>query len=81
MAEPAPDDPSLNRKRAALAVFPFLVLGLGNVALILRWGIDGLWAFLLVPPVLFICVLGWIAFRTGFARDRTGEVDPEAESP
>lgn len=55
-----------NRKRAALAVAPFVLLGLGNLALILGWGINPLWGFLILPPILFISVLGWVAFRTGF---------------
>lgn len=74
MADPETDDGTLNRKRATLAVLPFLALGVGNVLLILGWGLDGIWGFLLLPPVLFICVLAWIAFRTGFVNDRTGDV-------
>ena len=66
-------DVTLDRKRAALAVLPFLLLGVGNVVLILLWGLDGIWGFLLLPPVLFISVLGYIAFRTGFVRDRIEE--------
>ncbi|MEF8854295.1 MAG: hypothetical protein V5A24_02195, partial [Haloarculaceae archaeon] len=58
-----------NRKRAALAVVPFLVLGLGNVVLLLGWGLKPLWAFLILPPIIFISALAWIAFRTGFVRD------------
>ena len=69
------EEKALNRRRAALAVLPFLLLGLGNVALILGWGVNPIWGFMLLPPVLFVCVLGWIAFRTGFVRDRTGDVD------
>jgi hypothetical protein len=79
MDEPGTEDVALDRKRAALAVAPFLLIGLGNVALILGWGLDGLWAFLLLPPILFICVLAWIAFRTGFVQDRTGDVAGQRE--
>jgi hypothetical protein len=32
---------------------------------------------MILPPILFVSVLGWIAFRTGFASDRTG--DPAVE--
>ncbi|MFW6017490.1 MAG: hypothetical protein ACOCPX_01575 [Halapricum sp.] len=63
----------LDRKQATLAVLPFLLLGLGNLALLLGWGLKPLWAFLILPPILFISVLAWIAFRTGFVRDQ-GEV-------
>ncbi|QSG05546.1 hypothetical protein [Halapricum desulfuricans] len=59
----------LDRKQATLAVLPFLLLGLGNLALLLGWGLKPLWAFLILPPILFISVLAWIAFRTGFVRD------------
>ena len=34
------DSGGRNRKRAALAVAPFLAIGLGNVVLLLGWGID-----------------------------------------
>ncbi|QSG08461.1 hypothetical protein [Halapricum desulfuricans] len=59
----------LDRKQATLAVLPFLLLGLGNLVLLLGWGLKPLWAFLILPPILFISVLAWIAFRTGFVRD------------
>lgn len=58
-----------SRGRAALAVLPFLALGLADVALIVTWGLDPLWAFLVLPPILFVSVLGWIAFKSGFVRD------------
>jgi hypothetical protein len=72
-------DGGINRKRAALAVLPFLALGIADVILILRWGLDGLWGFMILPPILFICVLAYIAFRTGFAADRTGDVNGEVD--
>lgn len=59
-------DGDLNRRRALLAILPFLLLGLADVALLLGWGLDPLWGFMILPPILFICVIGWIAFRTGF---------------
>lgn len=62
----------LNRRRAALAILPFLLLGLADVVLLLRWGLDPLWGFMILPPILFICVIGWVAFKTGFA-SREGE--------
>jgi hypothetical protein len=58
----------VSRVRATLAVVPFLVLGLLAVVLLLGWGLEPLWAFLILPPILFISVLGWIAFKNGFVR-------------
>lgn len=55
-----------NRRRAALAVLPFLALGLADVVLLLRWGLDPLWGFVVLPPICFMTVLGWLAFRSGF---------------
>ncbi|WP_425499655.1 hypothetical protein [Halogeometricum luteum] len=63
----------ISRRRATLAVSPFLALGIADIILLLGWGVDPLWGFMILPPILFITVLGWIAFRTGLARDRTGE--------
>jgi hypothetical protein len=57
----------INRRRAAIAILPFLLLGLADVVLLLGWGLDPLWGFMILPPIVFISVLGWIAFRTGFA--------------
>ncbi len=64
------DAHTINRKRAALAVTPFLLLGLANLVLLLGWGLKPLWAFLILPPIIFMSALAWIAFRTGFVRDR-----------
>lgn len=63
------------RKAATLVVLPFVALGLGNLLLIMQWGLDPLWGFLLLPPILFVSVIGWIAIRGGFAENRTGEGD------
>ena len=65
------DDNGLNRRLAALAVAPFLALGIGNVILLLGWGIEPLWAFAILPPILFSAVLAWIAFSTDFLDGRT----------
>ena len=59
-------DPAMNRKRAALAVLPFLAIGVADVVLILQMGVRPLWGFAILPPILFICVLAWVAFRSGF---------------
>jgi hypothetical protein len=68
---PHPEEPADgNRWRALLAVIPFLALGLIDVLLLLFWGIDPLWGFLILPPILAISVIAWIAFKSGFVRDR-----------
>ena len=61
----------LNRRFAALAVAPFLALGLSDVVLLLGWGIEPLWAFAILPSILFVSVLAWIAFSTDFLAGRT----------
>ena len=66
-------DVRLSRKQALLAMLPFLLLGLADVALLLLWGLDPLWGFMILPPILMMSVLAWVAFRGGLARDRTGE--------
>ncbi len=56
-------------KKAAAIVVPFLLLGLGNVVLILQWGLDLMWGLLLIPPVVFISAMGWIAISGGLVDD------------
>jgi hypothetical protein len=68
-------DVRLSRKQAFLAMLPFLLLGIADVVLLLLWGLDPLWGFMILPPILAISVLAWVAFRGGLARDRPG--DPE----
>ncbi|WP_348609825.1 hypothetical protein [Halobaculum rarum] len=72
----APEDPpeessGRNRRRAALAVLPFLAIGVGNVVLILLQGLEPLWGFLLLPPVLFCSMLAYLVFSTDFLEGRT----------
>jgi hypothetical protein len=69
------DGVTLSRKRAFLAMLPFLGLGIADVLLLLEWGLDPLWGFMILPPILFVSVLAWIAFRGGLARDRTGPAE------
>jgi len=64
-----PLESTANRRRAALAIVPFLLLGVADVILILGMGLKPLWGFAIFPPILFISVLGWIAFKNGFVRD------------
>ena len=73
MAGPIGEDTQLDRKRAVLYILPFVLLGIGNLLLLLGWGLRPLWAFLILPPILFVSVIGYIAFRTGLASDRLGE--------
>jgi hypothetical protein len=54
------------RRTAALYVTPFLLLGVADLLLLLFWGLDPLWGFMILPPILFMSVLTWIAFRSGF---------------
>ena len=65
------DSDENNRRRAILAVTPFLVIGLGNLVLLLGWGIEPLWAFAILPPILFCSALAYIVFSTDFLSDRT----------
>ncbi|WP_135820260.1 hypothetical protein [Halostella litorea] len=73
---PIPDDDgATNRKRAALYIAPFVALGVGNLLLILTWGVNPLWGFAILPPILFISVIGWVAFKGGFVHERDAEAD------
>ncbi|MDG5775355.1 hypothetical protein VB773_10760 [Haloarculaceae archaeon H-GB2-1] len=76
MSDIVPDGVQLTRKRAVLAVLPFLFLGLADVVLLLKWGVDPLWGFMILPPILFMSALAWIAFRSGFVGSGGAEVDP-----
>lgn len=52
-----------DRVRAAVAAVPFLAVGIFNLLLILLWGADYLWGFVVLLPVVFMSALAWIAFR------------------
>lgn len=69
-ASPRVEAPSRSRWWATLAVLPFLLLGFGDVVLIVFWGVNPLWGFLILPPVVFVSAVGWIAFRSGFDEER-----------
>jgi hypothetical protein len=64
------DTLGMDRWTATKYIAPFVFIGLFDLALLLGWGLDPLWGFMILPPILFVSVLGWIAFRTGFASDR-----------
>ncbi|WP_338727520.1 hypothetical protein [Haladaptatus sp. DJG-WS-42] len=51
---------------AVVAVLPFLLLGLADIVLLLFWGLDPLWGFMILPPILFMSVLAWVGFKSGF---------------
>jgi len=70
------DEGGYRRKRAALAVLPFLLLGVADVVLLLQWGINPLWGFMILPPILFMSALAWIAFRSGFVGNRVVDEEP-----
>lgn len=80
MSSPSVGGRELNRKSAALAVLPFLLLGLADVVLLLQWGINPLWGFMILPPILFISALAWIAFRGGFVRNQGIEAEQRADA-
>ncbi|MFC6785710.1 hypothetical protein ACFQFH_07300 [Halobaculum halobium] len=69
--EPTSESSGRNRRRAVLAVLPFLGIGLADVVLLLIWGIDPLWGFMILPPILFCSVLAYIVFSTDFLENRT----------
>ncbi|PSQ08085.1 hypothetical protein BRC97_01530 [Halobacteriales archaeon QS_6_71_20] len=72
-SEAGPDSDGTGRSRrwAVLAVLPFLAVGIGDVVLLLIWGIDPLWGFAILPPILFCSVLAYIVFSTDFLEGRT----------
>jgi hypothetical protein len=70
-----PDRRGGSRRRAALVVVPLLAIGLFNVVLLLGWGLEPLWAFMILPPILFMCALAWLAVRSGFVGDATESTD------
>ena len=70
--DPDPGRPDrTRRKRALLYVAPFLAIGIADVLLLLFRGLDPLWGFMILPPILFCSVLAYLAFSTDFLDDRT----------
>ncbi|ELZ16760.1 MULTISPECIES: hypothetical protein [Haloterrigena] len=68
MEPPVPTDDDRNRRRAALYVAPFLAIGVANLVLLLGWGLDPLWGFAILPPILAVSAIAWVAFAHGFDR-------------
>ncbi|MDY7083072.1 MAG: hypothetical protein SXQ77_11890 [Halobacteria archaeon] len=58
-----PDSKEFNRKRATKAVLPLLFIGLLDLYLLLEWGLNPLWGFVILPPILLVSTFGWIYFR------------------
>ena len=65
------DGPDRDRRRGVLSTLPFLLVGLGDVVLLLFWGVEPLWGFAILPPILFCSVLSYVVFSTDFLDDRT----------
>ncbi|WP_435317685.1 hypothetical protein [Haloarchaeobius sp. TZWSO28] len=78
---PIPDDDKVSRKQAFLFILPFLLLGLADVVLLLGWGLDPLWGFMILPPILAISFIGWIAFKYGFVSDNKNYDYAEDDEP
>ena len=51
-----------NRKRALLAVVPLIAIAAFDLALLLLWGLEPIWAFAVLPPMVFVTALAWIYF-------------------
>jgi hypothetical protein len=68
----------LNRKRVALVMVPLLALGLADVALIVLWGVNPVLGLAVLPPILFVTALGWVAIRGGLVEDRLDDSDDTA---
>ena len=58
------------RRKEDIYALPFLALGVGNAILILNFGLEPLWAFAQLPPILFTTALTYIVFSTDFLDDR-----------
>lgn len=54
------------RTYATLAILPFVGLGVADILLLVFFGTDPLWGFLILPPILFMTAIGWLAFNSGF---------------
>lgn len=54
---------SIDRRRAAIAAIPLLAVGVGNLVVILLWGVDPLWGFVVLLPIVFVTAIAWFAFR------------------
>jgi hypothetical protein len=71
-------DEGLNRKRVALVVLPLLALGLADVTLIILWGVNPILGLAVLPPILFVTVLAWVALSGGLVENRLDDSDDTA---
>lgn len=60
------DEESRSRRRAAWYVVPLIVTGLILAVLLLGWGLNPLWAFAILPPIVFLSAIAWVAFQYDF---------------
>lgn len=68
-----------HRRRAALATLPFLLLGLALVAFGVVASPRPLFGFLILPPVVFVSALTYLAFRSRFEADADADAGSTAE--
>ncbi|WP_312907779.1 hypothetical protein [Natronosalvus caseinilyticus] len=54
----------IDRQQAAIAVAPLVAVGLFAILLVVLWGANYLWGFVVALPVSFFIALVWIAFRS-----------------
>ncbi len=72
MGTPLPTETDdVDRWQATKAVLPFMALGLIDLVLILKWGLNPLWGFAILPPMIFISILAWISFKSGFISENS----------
>lgn len=55
--------PAYDRRRAALAAIPLVAIGAFNAGLVVLWGANYLWGFVVFLPTCFLAALAWVAFR------------------
>lgn len=55
--------PEYDRRRAAIATIPLVAIGAFNAGLVVLWGANYLWGFVVFLPTCFVAALAWVAFR------------------
>lgn len=69
-SDDAEETTGVDWKRATLIIIPFLALGVGNGVLIVQWGLNPIWGLMLLGPVIFVSIIGWLAIRGGIGDGR-----------
>ncbi|UTF52390.1 hypothetical protein [Natronosalvus rutilus] len=64
MGHPGRPSEDIDRRQAAIAVAPLVAVGLFAILLVVLWGANYLWGFVVALPVSFFIALAWIAFRS-----------------